>query len=166
MNQNRSTNKILVFVIFLLLITNIAVVGYFLFFAKKKSYHNSKDKEWFAAVLKKEVGFNDKQVAQYIDLKKSHWNDAKMGMDEIIRLKNNIFDLTRQQGTSDSLVVKLADSIGTLQRNVEVNFYKHVLLTRKICTADQEPKYDTLMKRILNKGKNRKSDDRDSTRLR
>ncbi len=34
MTQSRSNNKVLVFIIFLLLVTNIAVLAYFLFQAK------------------------------------------------------------------------------------------------------------------------------------
>ncbi|WP_460685952.1 Spy/CpxP family protein refolding chaperone [Niabella aquatica] len=156
MTQSRSVNKVLVFIIILLLLTNILVVGYFLCFTKKKPQQKSKEKDGFAAVLRNEVGFNDDQVARFTELKKTYWNDAKRKMDEIVSIKNALFDLTRQEYTSDTVVEKLADSIGSLQKKVEINAYKHVKATRAICTPAQRPVYDSLMKRIINKGRSKR----------
>lgn len=152
MNNNRSKNKVLVFIILLLLITNFAVLGYFLFFRTGKAPEKNKFRD-FTAVLQKEVGFNDQQVAQFNELKKGHWQQALDKMQEIIQIKNTIFELSKQDNTPDSIIERLADSIGTLQREVEINVYKHVVATRKICTADQVPAYDSLIKRIINRGR-------------
>jgi protein CpxP len=155
MTQSRSTNKVLVFIIFLLLLTNILVLGYFLFFCKKTP-KKEKAKDSFASVLQREVGFTDEQAARFNELKKTHWDSAKRNMDEIIGIKNAIFDLTRQKNAPDSIVEKLADSIGRLQKQVEISAFRHVVETRKICTPEQEPAYDSLMIKIINKGKSRK----------
>ncbi|MCH5600253.1 hypothetical protein [Niabella ginsengisoli] len=77
-------------------------------------------------------------------------------MDKIISIKNTIFDLSKQKNTPDSIVEKLADSIGSLQKQVEINAFRHVVETRKICTPEQMPAYDSLMIKIINKGKSRK----------
>lgn len=159
MTQSRSNNKILVFIIFLLLITNIAVLTYFLFLGKKKPPKKMDFKDGFASVLRKEVGFNDNQIAKFNELKKSHWTDAKSKMDQIIGIKNVLFDLTKTQDTVDATVLKLTDSIAGLQKQVEINSFKHVIQTRKICTAGQQAAYDSLMKKIINRGKSRKPGD-------
>src|SRR5690606_30216243 len=125
MEQNRSRNRTLVFIIFLLLLTNISVVSYFLFFSQKPPKKNNRG-NGFAAVLQREVGFDENQVKEFSELQKSHWADAKAGMENIIRIKNAIFDLTRNPGTPDSVVENLADSIGILQKKVEIDAYKHV----------------------------------------
>jgi|SRR5690606_6797379 len=159
MMQSRSNSKVLVFIIFLLLVTNIAVLGYFLFLGKKKPPKNNNNKDGFAAVLRKEVGFNEEQVTKFNELKKSHWAEAKTKMEEITNVKNTIFDLTKTQDTVSPLVETLADSIGRLQKQVEINSFKHIVATRKICTADQQSAYDSLMKKIINRGKVRKPAD-------
>lgn len=117
------------------------------------------NKDGFAAVLRKEVGFNDEQVAKFNELKKSHWTEAKAKMDQIISMKNILFDLTKTQDTVDAAVIKWADSIAGLQKQVEINSFRHVVQTRKICTADQQAAYDSLMKRIINKGRSHKPGD-------
>lgn len=158
MTQSRSNNKVLVFIIFLLLLTNIAVLAYFLFLCKKPA-KKPDNKDGFAAVLRKEVGFNDEQVAKFNELKKSHWSDAKAKMDQIIHMKNILFDLTKVQDTVDATVLKWADSIASLQKQVEINSFRHVVQTRKICTPEQQVAYDSLMKKIINKGRTRKPGD-------
>ncbi|WP_346236192.1 Spy/CpxP family protein refolding chaperone [Niabella insulamsoli] len=155
MPQSRSTNKFLVFIIFLLLVTNVLVIGYFLLGGKKKP-KKEKSKDSFAAILQREVGFNDEQVARFNKLRETHWANAKAKMDQIIDVKNVIFDLTKQPNTPDSVVETLADSIGRLQKQVEISAFRHVTETRKICTPSQEPAYDSLMIRIINKGKSRR----------
>ncbi|MGC4233498.1 MAG: hypothetical protein QM594_11015 [Niabella sp.] len=159
MTQNRSVNKVLVFIIILLLLTNILVVGYFLCCPKKKPEQKNKDKDGFVTALRNKVGFNDEQVTRFTELRKTYWDDAKRKMDEILSVKNTILDLSRQEGTPDSVVEKLADSIGGLQKQVEINLYKHVTATREICTSDQRPAYDSLMKNMINKGKSKKPGD-------
>lgn len=159
MTQSRSNNKVLVFIIFLLLLTNIAVLGYFLFWGKKPPHAKMDNKDGFAFVLRKEVGFSDEQVAKFNELKKTHWTTAKSKMDEIISLKNALFDLTKTQDTVNDQVLKLADSIAVLQKQVEINSFRHVVQTRKICTPDQQAAYDSLMRKVINRGKMRKPGD-------
>lgn len=132
------------------MITNLAVLGYFLSFCKKTDKNKNRD---FTSILQKEVGFDNQQIAQFNELKKSHWQQAKAKMDEIIKIKNTIFDLSKQAGTPDSVIEKLADSIGALQKDVEINAYRHVVATRNICTPGQQTAYDSLMKKIINKGR-------------
>ena len=92
-------------------------------------------------------------------MKKSHWSDAKAKMDQIIHMKNILFDLTKTQDTVDTTVIKWADSIASLQKQVEINSFRHVVQTRKICTPEQQVAYDSLMKKIINKGRSRKPGD-------
>lgn len=150
MSHYRSKNKTLVFIILLLLVTNLAVLGYFLFYRKNVQSPKPRD---FNTILQKEVGLNDKQIAQYNEIKKDHWQQAKAKMEQIIKIKNNLFDLSKQPNTPDSIVEKLADSIGLLQKDVEMHAYKHLLATRAIITPNQQAAYDSFMKRIINKGR-------------
>lgn len=149
MSNTQSKNKALVFIIILLLLSNIALVGYLLFFCKKPN--QNKNKGGFATVLQKEVGFNQQQVEAFNKLKGGNWSKAKEKMSEILTVKNAIFDFSKQE-TPDSVVQKLADSIGRLQAQVEMSAYKHVKEVRKICTPAQLPAYDSLMKKIINRG--------------
>lgn len=154
MSTTGTKNKVLLFIILLLLLTNMVVIYYGFYFRKPIK---RKGRESFTEILKREVGFDQQQAARFDEFKKTHWEQAKTKMDEINKIKNKIFDLSRDPNTPDSIVEKLADSIGSLQKQVEINAFKHVAGTRKICTPEQIPLYDSLMKRIINHGRNPKS---------
>lgn len=145
--SNQSKNKTLVTVILLLLITNFSVIGYFLFFNKKKKT----EKDGFAGILKKDVGFTQQQADEFTRLKSIHWAQAKAKMDDIVKVKNTLYDLTRLPEVNSSMVKLLTDSIGNLQKAVELHGFNQVVATRKICTPQQLPAYDSLVKRIINK---------------
>ncbi|MBO9617734.1 MAG: hypothetical protein J7539_01755 [Niabella sp.] len=146
-----SRSKSLLFVIIILLITNIALLVYTFVFLKKGPDEHKKD--GFTNVLRKEVGFSDDQIKQFNVLKEKHWATAKADMEHIRRIKQEIFDLTKETSVSDSAVNILADSIATLQKGVEINIFKHLKETRQICTPEQMPKYDSLMKKMIRQGR-------------
>lgn len=149
MNNPQSKYRTLIAIIVLLLVTNIAVLAYFML--NKKPHGRDKGKQGFEAVLQKEVGFTDEQVARFKTLKESHWATAKRQMDELKGVKLNLFNLTKEENPSDSLVNSLADSIASLQKQVEINSFQHFKATRQICTPAQQPAYDSLMTRIITK---------------
>lgn len=74
-------------------------------------------------------------------------------MEHIRRIKQALFDLTKETSVSDSAVILLADSIAKLQKGVEINTFRHFKETRQICTPEQMPKYDSLMKKIIRQGR-------------
>lgn len=152
MTTPQSKYRTLVAIIVLLLITNIAVLAYFML--NKKPHDRDgreKGKGGFESVLQKEVGFNDEQVAQFKAMKETHWATAKSQMEQLKQVKLNLFNLTKEENPSDSLVGNLADSIASLQKQIEINSFEHFKATRKICTPQQQPAYDSLMTKIITK---------------
>jgi periplasmic protein CpxP/Spy len=159
--DTRARNKNLIFIIIFLIFTNLIVVGYFLFSHKEHGYGGRLDKDGFIVALRKEVGFKDEQVNKFRQLKQTNWAEAKGKMDQIRELKSKLFDLTKQSNLSDSAINILADSIGSLQKQVEINSFHHFKATRDICTPQQQPLYDSLMKKIINRqGKGPRPEDR------
>lgn len=151
MVNSQSKYKTLIAIIILLLLTNIAVLAYFMLSHKKKPDNRDKGRGGFEAVLQKEVGFNDDQVAQFKLLKETHWAKAKAQMDQLKAVKLSMYDLTKLENTPDSQVNQLADSIASLQKQIEINSFQHFRATRKICTPQQQPAYDSLMKKLISK---------------
>lgn len=148
MNNPRSKYKILTAIIALLFITNIALLAY-MFFSKKNHIDYGKDKPGFEMILQKEVGFSDAQVQQFNTLKETHWALAKSQMEKLKQEKLNLYDLTKSASPADSQVNMLADSIASLQKQIELNSFRHFKATRDICTPAQQPAYDSLMRKII-----------------
>ncbi|AHF17748.1 Spy/CpxP family protein refolding chaperone [Niabella soli] len=149
--NSTSRSKSLIFVIIILLITNIALLVYTFVFLKRGPQDHKKD--GFTSALRKEVGFSDDQIKQFNVLKEKSWAAAKADMEHIRRIKQALFDLTKETSVSDSAVILLADSIAKLQKGVEINTFRHFKETRQICTPEQMPKYDSLMKKIIRQGR-------------
>lgn len=147
--NTQSKNKTLVFIIVFLLLTNLLVLGYFLFSHNK--WKRERGRDGFVTALQKEVGFNDEQVKKFQQLKETSWAEAKKKMDQIRLVKNNLFDLSKQPTVADSVIEKLADSIGKLQKQVEINTFNHFREIRAICTPEQQPAFDSLIKKIINR---------------
>lgn len=147
-------NKTLISIIVLLLLTNIAVLSYFMFFNKSHRHGGDKQRSGFIAALQKEVGFTEAQMKQFNEIRVANWEKARSKMDDIRRIKSNLFELTKQPVVADSTVQLLADSIGMLQKEVELNLFKHFKAIRAICTPEQLPKLDSLLKKnIIRPGK-------------
>jgi len=151
MTNPQSKYRTLIAIIVLLLITNIAVVAYYMLNKKHHYSDRNKGKPGFEAVLQKEVGFSDQQVAKFKALKNQYWANAKRQMEELKRVKLNLFNQTKVENPSDSFINNLADSIAILQKQIELNSFQHFKATRKICTTGQQPAYDSLIEKIITK---------------
>jgi hypothetical protein len=101
--------------------------------------------------LKKEVGFDEKQLNEFSRLKETYWTSARKKMDDIRRIKGELFILTKQTNVQDSVVEKYADSIAMLQKQVEIESFRHFQKSRAICAPIQLPAYDSLMKKVFSR---------------
>lgn len=148
--NNISKNRALIIIIVLLLFSNIFLIAYYSFFNKKRG-PNPKGKDGFVLALKKEVGFDDNQLNEFSHLKETYWTSAREKMDDIRRIKSELFNLTKQVEVQDSVVEKYADSIAMLQKQVEIESFRHFQKSRTICTPNQLPAYDSLMKKVFSR---------------
>lgn len=147
-------NKTLLFIIVLLLLTNGALL--FLMFGgnKKQGQHEGKPKPGITEALRREVGFTDEQIAQFNQIKENNWGKVRQNLDKIRQTKQSIFNLVKDTTVSDSTILRLADSIGNLQRAVEINAFNHFKTTRSICNSpEQQTRYDSFVTKLISQGK-------------
>ncbi len=149
MINSRSQKRTFVLIILILLLLNLLVVGYFLFSHRKPQVYKGHDR--FVMNLRKEVGFNETQIAEFKKLQTTNWAEARTKTDQIRHIKNEMLDLLKLSAVADSTVENMADSIGTLQKQLEIYSYRHFKATRALCTPEQKPRYDSMMKRIINR---------------
>ena len=97
--NNPSRNRNLLFIIGILVLTNIAVLGYFLWFKKPVEPRRQDPRNGMTEMLKKDVGFNDDQTARYKQLKDEQWATIKPMFDEMRKAKVNLFRLLSDPNT-------------------------------------------------------------------
>jgi hypothetical protein len=150
--MSTSKNKSLIFIIIALLLTNIGVLGYFLWFKQPPPKKDNNPQTWMINALQKDVGFNDQQVAQYKELNEEHWKRLKPIFDDIRKSKDSLFKLLSDETINDSVINSRAQSIAEKQKIVDVQAFNNFKRIRGLCsTPEQRVKYDSLIQRIMRK---------------
>jgi periplasmic protein CpxP/Spy len=150
--SNASKNKPLIIIIVILLLTNVAILSYFLWLKQPdKPGPLDKNRDRLAESLKNEVGFNDSQVAEYKKIKDAQWDKMKGRFDDLRKAKDSFFHLLSVENTNDSILNNAADSIAYRQRALDLQAFAHFKELRKLCTPGQQPKYDSLVQRMFHR---------------
>ena len=148
--SNTSKNRALVIIIVLLLLTNVALLAYFLWFKQPdKPAPPDRNRDRLAEGLKNDVGFNDSQVVEYKKIKDAQWDQMKSKFDDLRKAKDSFFHLLSIEKTNDSILNSAADSIAYRQKVLDLEAFAHFKEVRKLCTPEQQPRYDSLVQRMF-----------------
>jgi protein CpxP len=151
--MSTSNNKPLIFIIIALLLTNIGVLGYFLWF--KKTPPPKKDNNpqtWMINALQKDVGFTEQQVVQYKEISDEHWKRLKPMFADISKSKDSLFKLLSDESISDSIINRKAETIAQKQKAIDLQAFNNFKKIRTVCsTPEQRVKYDSLIQRLMRK---------------
>jgi Spy/CpxP family protein refolding chaperone len=148
--DNRTRNRNLLFIIAILILTNIAVLGYFLWYKKPPAPKND-FRNGMSEMLKRDVGFTDQQVAQYDTLRDQQRASIKPMFDEMRKAKENLFRLLSDPNATDSIVKKATEVIAEQQKSLDLQTFNHFKKVRSLCTPEQQPKYDSMVQRMFRK---------------
>jgi periplasmic protein CpxP/Spy len=152
--MSTTRNRNLLIIIAVLLLTNVAVLVYFL--AQKKNEKNAssnpdRDRNGVAEMLQKEVGFNEEQATKYKEMKEKQRGKIRPMYDEMRKAKDSLFRLLSYPETSDSVLNKMAEGIAQKQKAIDLETFNHFKRVRVLCTVDQLPKYDTMVLQMFRK---------------
>lgn len=149
---NASKNRALILLIIILLLTNIAVLAYFLWPKQPdKLLNQDRNKYRLLEPLKNEVGFSDSQIAEYKKIKDSRSGRIKGKVDDLRKVRDNFYHLLSTQNPSDSVLNSAADSIAYRQKLLDLETFEHFKILRKLCAPDQEARYDSMVQRIVHR---------------
>ena len=153
--MSTTRNRNLLIIIAVLLLTNVAVLVYFLGQKrpeKAATPDSGKDnKNFVAEMLQKEVGFSDEQAAKYKELKGKQREKIVPMYDNMLKAKDSLFRLLSYPETTDSVVDKMADVIAQKQKAIDLETLNHFKRVRLLCTSDQLVKYDTMVLQLVRK---------------
>jgi Spy/CpxP family protein refolding chaperone len=148
--QNRS--KVFLSIIAILLVANIALVYFFLM--KKDGEKPPKRTDRTAMIadfLKKEIGFDTVQLQQYYALSNMHKDNMKKMFDSLRSSKDSQFAALTAGNFSDSVMNSTAEKSAVSQKIMELQMFNHLKNIRLLCTAGQQPKFDSLFVKVLNR---------------
>ena len=153
--STQTKSKLYLLVIGLLLITNIAMLFFFLNNKSggKKVNHSSDRGAMMKGFLQNDIGFSDQQLQQYDTLSKLHKAKVKADFEAIKNNKEQQFKELGSKGFSDSAIYNTVNQSSEKQKIMELQMLNHFAAIRKICTAEQQPKFDSLFYKIWNKKK-------------
>ncbi|MEO6253677.1 MAG: hypothetical protein ABIO79_10240 [Ferruginibacter sp.] len=148
--QNRS--KILVAMIGILLIANIALVSFFLLKKDERKHDRRMDRKTeIGNFLKNDIGFNEAQMQEYDSMSTSHSKYMKTMFEANRNSKGKQFKELTAADFSDSIMNTIAEQSAASQKALELQMFSHLKNIRALCTPAQQPKFDSLFVKILNK---------------
>jgi len=148
-------SKLYLLIIGILLVTNIAVLFFLLRGQHDEGGHPPRNDRgaMMRDFLQNEIGFSAQQLQQYDTLSKQHRENTKAQFDSLRSSKEQEFKELGSRGFSDSAIFEMVGRSAEKQKTMEFQLLNHFAAIRKLCTAEQQPKFDSLFYKIWNKKK-------------
>jgi protein CpxP len=154
MSTGTRNNKALIFLVVILLLSNIGLLLYFLVWKKSDHKASGPPRGDFSIVdfMKKEVGFDSVQTKQFQQLHEGNRDSLKIIGDSIRASKNALYKLMQQPVPASDIVVNAAvDAVSKHQQQMELTIFRHFQQVRAICSAEQQVKLDSIVSRMNNR---------------
>jgi periplasmic protein CpxP/Spy len=148
-------NKILILAIAALLITNIAMLVFFLNKPGHRGFKRGRDLA-LTEFVQQDLGFNQQQIQQFDSLGKWHREKAKGLMDSLRNSKEQVLKELAAAGFSDSALAQSAGRSASGQTAMELLMLQHFKNIRNLCTPAQQSKFDTLYYKLWHRKDNPK----------
>ncbi len=149
MNQTTKTKSLVTIIIFLL-ITNIAMLVFFILLSKPvdRKQRNRETNGMYTS-LQNEVGFSKDQLDKYQLLRKEQMEKVKPLFNEVRNAKKDFYGLIYSSNVPDSLLKADADSIAQKQKTLDMQMFTYFKNIRNLCTPEQTEKFDTVIKKVV-----------------
>jgi hypothetical protein len=141
-------NKALVSIIIFLLITNVAMLVFFLVL-NNKSPRPPRNHNGLSGMLQKDVGFSKQQLDAYESLRKGQLDSVHALFEDLKKEKIGFYNMIYSSHVDDSSLEAAAENIAVKQKELEMKMFYHFETVRAICTPDQLPKFDSTLKKVV-----------------
>ncbi len=141
-------SKALITIIIFLLITNIAMLVFFIVLSKPVDRRQRNyEANGMYNTLQNEVGFSKDQLDKYQVLKKEQRGQVRPLFNGLRNAKKDFYRLIYSGAVSDSMINAKADTIAQKQKILDVQMFTYFRNIRKICTNGQIQKFDSAINR-------------------
>src|ERR1700730_15312506 len=113
--SNNSKNRVFISIITVLLVTNIALLVFFLWVKPNGNLHPDNRRDSIAQSLENKIGFSQQQMTQYQRLREEHKEKMKPLFEDMRNAKEQFYRFL-QQPSSDSGLNNAANIIGEKQK--------------------------------------------------
>jgi hypothetical protein len=144
--------KILTLAVVVLLLSNIALVAFMLTAKNKKGDKRQGRREPFEMMVK-ELGMTEEQQKDYKAMKEEHMKNVKPLFDSVKVAKSAFFALTKDSTATDSIINLHSLRVSEKQSALDKVTFEHFRKVRKLFTADQQPKFDSFMQKMMQRGR-------------
>ena len=138
-------NKLLTWLVLLLLVANAATLTLFWIGAEK---HPSRQKGTPAEFLIRELKLDDKQQDQLEILRAEHKNAAVSLRKQLREAKEPFFALIKQSNVTDSVKQAAERSVSFISEKLDLLALNHFIKVRAICTTEQQKKFDNIIEQV------------------
>lgn len=152
--MNQTKYKWMVFLVLILLISNM-VLAFFLFFANDKKQRKKDSSDEWAMKIYNEIGLDSNQIEvfkqekdSFFDTMRPIWNENKQAKE---RLFNNL-----AISPTDSSVSLLLEQIKRTNYYSDSLTFTHFQKLRALCTDEQKVRFDTIMPKLITRPRNRR----------
>lgn len=133
----------------LLLITNIGLVAFMVFGRHGKGPERRRERGEPSEWMIKEMKMTGEQQKQFKAMKEAHFQAMKPIFDSIRAEKSALVDLLKEKEVSDSLFNAYNHRILEKQNRIDLMTFQHFRKVRGIFNADQQPKFDEFLKKMI-----------------
>lgn len=146
--MSQTKYKWLIFLVAILLVSNI-VLAFFLFTSDKKETPR-KSKDDFAMAFYKEIGLSNNQIDTFKILKDQYFKEMRPIWSEIRGMKDSLY---RNMGklSNDSAAVKLIFMINQKNTVADIKTFDHFIVLRKKLDTGSQVKFDTSIAKMMNR---------------
>lgn len=139
-------NKLLTWLVVLLLVANAATIAFFWLGRTKQPPGPQGSARDF---LVKELNLDAKQQEQFSEMVKEHRSSAEQIRPQIRKAKEAFFDLLKQPGISDSQKLAAAKQVSVQTEALDMLTFAHFQKLRAICNPAQQQKFDVIIHDII-----------------
>jgi Spy/CpxP family protein refolding chaperone len=146
------TTRILTIAVVLLLLANIALV-IFMVKGKRHSPPKRSGRGEPSEIMVKELGMTEQQQKDYKELKEEHFKNVRPLFDSVRAAKTAFFGLVKEANISDSLIDAYNKRVIDQQVKLDKLTFEHFRRVRNLFTAEQQPKFDSFIVKMMQRGK-------------
>lgn len=145
-------NKVLLFIVAVLLLANIAQLIYSVGMRDKgRKNFNDRQRSPITGFLKNDIGFNTQQMEAYDRLREQHKQKMRSLFQDIRLAKVAFYNLLSDTTVNDSVLNRAALTVGDKQKALELQTFRNFRDIRGLSTSAQLPKYDSLVPGLIGK---------------
>ncbi len=146
-------NKVLLFIVAILLLANIVMLFYFLWIREpnRRSSHGDRPRSPITEFLQIEIGFNKDQMAAFDKTRQRHRQTMKPLVEDVKAAKVQFYGFLKNPAVSDAVLNDAVAAIGEKQKLLDMQTFLNFKEIRTLCSAQQQPKYDSLIVNEISK---------------